>query len=59
MKNRRRLQRLFLRHTMAGWQQHVDALLGTGKLHQVAILGHDGRTWATSPSFAVRPFSSC
>ncbi|KAG4108122.1 profilin [Neocallimastix lanati (nom. inval.)] len=36
------------------WQAYVDQnLLGTGKIAQAAIHGHDGSTWATSAGFAV------
>ena len=36
------------------WQAYVDTnLVGTGKLSQASIIGHDGSVWATSAGFAV------
>ncbi|CAG8468655.1 9925_t:CDS:2 [Paraglomus brasilianum] len=38
------------------WQGYVDNnLLGTGKISDAAIYGHDGSAWATSPGFSVKP----
>ena len=37
------------------WQAYVDTnLVGTGKIVNAAIIGHDGNTWATSKGFAVK-----
>ncbi|GBC03903.1 hypothetical protein RclHR1_00540013 [Rhizophagus clarus] len=36
------------------WQGYVDnQLLGTGKIAQAAIYGHNGSLWATSPGFSL------
>jgi profilin len=36
------------------WQAYVDTnLVGTGKLTQAAIHGHNGALWATSAGFSV------
>ncbi|RIA99111.1 profilin [Glomus cerebriforme] len=36
------------------WQAYVDnQLLGTGKIAQAAIYGHNGSLWATSPGFSL------
>jgi len=36
------------------WQAYVDNnLLGTNKIAQAAIYGHNGSLWATSPGFAL------
>lgn len=36
------------------WQEYVDnQLIGTGKIVQAAIYGHNGSLWATSPGFSV------
>ncbi|CAB4436427.1 unnamed protein product [Rhizophagus irregularis] len=38
------------------WQAYVDnQLLGTGKIAQAAIYGHNGSLWATSPGFSLSP----
>ena len=38
------------------WQPYVDTnLVDTGAVTQAAILGHDGRTWASSAGFVVTP----
>jgi len=38
------------------WQEYVDsALVGTGKISEAAIIGHDGTLWAQSPSFTINP----
>lgn len=37
------------------WQTYVDSnLVGTGKLNQAAIHGHNGGLWATSAGFSVK-----
>jgi profilin len=36
------------------WQAYVDTnLVGTGKIKQGAIYGHNGQLWATSKGFGV------
>ncbi|KAJ3216729.1 profilin, required for normal timing of actin polymerization in response to thermal stress [Dinochytrium kinnereticum] len=36
------------------WQAYVDSnLVGTGKITQAAIHGHDGSLWATSAGFTI------
>ncbi|PKK72025.1 Profilin/allergen [Rhizophagus irregularis] len=38
------------------WQAYVDnQLLGTGRISQAAIYGHNGSLWATSPGFSLSP----
>ncbi|CAG8649248.1 13212_t:CDS:2 [Funneliformis caledonium] len=38
------------------WQSYVDnQLIGTGKIVQAAIYGHNGSLWATSPGFSLSP----
>eukprot|EP00053_Salpingoeca_punica_P005496 m.54806 g.54806 ORF g.54806 m.54806 type:complete len:134 (-) comp13268_c0_seq2:936-1337(-) len=38
---------------MSSWQEHVDALVRTGKVSRAAICGLDGATWAASSGFQV------
>jgi len=48
------LSRNPLNRITMSWQAYVDTnLVGTGKIQQAAIIGHDGNTWATSKGFAV------
>jgi len=36
------------------WQAYVDSnLVGTKKIAQAALVGHNGATWATSAGFKV------
>lgn len=38
------------------WQDYVDtSLLGSGKISDAAIAGHDGNLWACSNTFAPKP----
>ncbi|MFH8574101.1 profilin [Streptomyces sp. NPDC017993] len=38
------------------WQAYVDtSLIGTGRITQATILGHDGNAWAQSTGFHITP----
>ena len=37
----------------SGWDTYVDNMLNSGQISQAAIVGLDGRQWASSPRFTV------
>jgi profilin len=42
------------------WQTYVDSnLVGTKKIAQAVIVGHDGNQWAASKGFAVCANHTC
>jgi profilin len=38
---------------MSGWAAYTNALVATKNVSQAAIVGHDGKTWATTTGFAA------
>lgn len=49
-----RLSKIVIETFKMSWQPYIDTnLLGSGKLTEAAILGHDGSVWAESNNIKV------